>query len=88
VIQTPKLGCRIMRYELADCEWDAIKPMLPRRRTGATNGNSRSLLAVAGRSEVELKTLSLERCTAQYILYQDDFCGRFNYRWVGLDEQT
>jgi hypothetical protein len=32
MIQTPKLGARIMRYELADYEWDAIKPMLPTSR--------------------------------------------------------
>jgi len=31
VIQTPKLGARIMRYELADYEWTAIEPMLPSR---------------------------------------------------------
>jgi hypothetical protein len=24
-------GRRIMRYELADCEWGAIKPILPKR---------------------------------------------------------
>jgi hypothetical protein len=29
LIQTPKLGARFMRYELADYEWVAIKPMLP-----------------------------------------------------------
>ena len=28
VIQTPELGARILRYELADYEWTAIKPML------------------------------------------------------------
>jgi hypothetical protein len=32
VIQTPKLGAGIMRYELADYEWTAIKPMLPTSR--------------------------------------------------------
>jgi hypothetical protein len=26
VIQTPELGAQIMRYELADYEWIAIKP--------------------------------------------------------------
>jgi hypothetical protein len=34
VIQTPKLGARIMRYELADYEWVAIKPMLPNKPRG------------------------------------------------------
>jgi hypothetical protein len=28
VIQSPKLEPRIMRYELSDYEWTAIKPML------------------------------------------------------------
>jgi hypothetical protein len=31
VIQTPELGAQIMRYELADYEWIAIKPMLPNK---------------------------------------------------------
>jgi hypothetical protein len=34
VIQTPKLGLRIMRYELADYEWAAIKPMLRNKHDG------------------------------------------------------
>jgi transposase len=29
MIQNPKPAPRIMRYELNDCEWTAIKPMLP-----------------------------------------------------------
>ncbi|MGH6713861.1 MAG: hypothetical protein ACREEK_33525 [Bradyrhizobium sp.] len=29
MIQAPKLGPRILRYELSDYEWTAIKPMLP-----------------------------------------------------------
>jgi hypothetical protein len=29
MIQAPKLESRIMRYELGDYEWTAIKPMLP-----------------------------------------------------------
>ncbi len=32
VIQAPKLEPRIMRYELSDYEWTAIKPMLPNSR--------------------------------------------------------
>ncbi len=35
VIQTPKLGARIMRYELADYEWVVIKPMLPNSRVAS-----------------------------------------------------
>ena len=31
VIQTPELGARIIRYELADYEWTALKPMLPNK---------------------------------------------------------
>jgi hypothetical protein len=34
VIQTRKLGARIVRYELADYEWVAIKPMLPNKPRG------------------------------------------------------
>jgi hypothetical protein len=29
MIQAPKVEHRIMRYELSDCEWGVIKPMLP-----------------------------------------------------------
>jgi hypothetical protein len=31
VIQAPKPETRIMRYELSDYEWTAIKPMLPNK---------------------------------------------------------
>jgi hypothetical protein len=34
VIQAPKLEPRIMRYELSDYEWTAIKPMLPNKPRG------------------------------------------------------
>jgi hypothetical protein len=34
VIQAPKLGLRIMRYELTDREWAAIGPMLPNKPRG------------------------------------------------------
>jgi transposase len=44
VIQSPKLGVRIMRYELADHEWAAIKPMLPNRPRGGPRVNDRRVL--------------------------------------------
>jgi transposase len=44
VIQTPKLGARIMRYELADYEWVAIKPMLPNKPRGVPWVNDRRVL--------------------------------------------
>jgi hypothetical protein len=34
VIQAPKARARIMRYELTDDEWTAIKPMLPNKPRG------------------------------------------------------
>ncbi len=39
LIQTPELGPRIMRYELADHEWTAIKPMLPNKPRGVPRVN-------------------------------------------------
>jgi hypothetical protein len=44
VIQTPKLGARIVRYELADYEWVAIKPMLPNKPRGVPRVNDRRVL--------------------------------------------
>ncbi|MGX1424557.1 transposase [Bradyrhizobium elkanii] len=44
VIQTPELGARIMRYELADHEWTAIKPMLPNKPRGVPRVNDRRVL--------------------------------------------
>ena len=44
MIQTPKLGARIMRYELADHEWVAIKPMLPNKPRGVPRVNDRRVL--------------------------------------------
>jgi transposase len=44
VIQTPKLRLRIMRYELADDEWIAIKPMLPNKPRGVPRVNDRRVL--------------------------------------------
>jgi transposase len=44
VIQTPKLEARIIRYELADHEWVAIKPMLPNKPRGVPRVNDRRVL--------------------------------------------
>lgn len=41
VIQSPKLGSRIMRYELANHEWGAIKPVLPNKPRGVPRLNDR-----------------------------------------------
>jgi transposase len=42
VIQAPKLlGLEIMRYELTDHEWTAIKPMLPSKPRGVPRVNDR-----------------------------------------------
>src|SRR5207237_6385236 len=39
-----KLGARIMRYELADHEWVAIKPMPPNKPRGVPRVNDRRVL--------------------------------------------
>jgi transposase len=44
VIQAPKQGLRTMRYELADYEWTAIKPMLPNKPRGVRRVNDRRVL--------------------------------------------
>jgi transposase len=44
VIQAPKLEHRTMRYELSDCEWTAIKPMLPNKPRGIRRVNDRRVL--------------------------------------------
>jgi hypothetical protein len=44
VIQTTKLAARIMRYELADYEWAAIKPLLPNKPRGLPRVNDRRVL--------------------------------------------
>jgi hypothetical protein len=43
VIQAPKLEPRIMRYELSDYEWTAIKPMLPNKPRGVRRNDRRVL---------------------------------------------
>jgi hypothetical protein len=44
VIQAPKLEPRIMRYELANLEWTAIKPFLPNKPRGVPRVNDRRVL--------------------------------------------
>jgi transposase len=44
VIQAPKLEPRIMRYELSDYGWTAIKPMLPNKPRGVPRVNDRRVL--------------------------------------------
>jgi transposase len=44
MIQAFKLGARIMRYEFADHEWIAIKPMLPNKPRGVPRVNDRRVL--------------------------------------------
>jgi transposase len=44
VIQAPELEPRIMRYELSDFEWIAIKPTLPNNMRGVRRVNDRRVL--------------------------------------------
>jgi hypothetical protein len=44
VIQAPKPEPRIMRYELSDYEWAAIKPVLPNKPRGVPRVNERRVL--------------------------------------------
>jgi Putative transposase of IS4/5 family (DUF4096) len=43
VIQAPKREHRIMRYELSNYEWTAIKPMLPNKSRGVRINDPRVL---------------------------------------------
>lgn len=44
MIQAPKPAPRMMRYELSDYEWTAIKPMLPNKPRGVRRVNDRRVL--------------------------------------------
>jgi len=53
VLQAPKLEPRIMRYELTDFEWAAMKPLLPNKPRGVPCVIDRRVLASAVRSSAE-----------------------------------
>jgi transposase len=44
MIQALKVEHRIMHYELSDCEWGVIKPMLPNKPRGIPRGDDRRVL--------------------------------------------
>ena len=44
VIQALEPGPRIMRYELTDFEWTAIRPLLPNKPRGVPRVNDREVL--------------------------------------------
>jgi hypothetical protein len=44
VIQAPKVEPQFMRYELSDCEWSVIMPMLPSKPRGVPRVNDRRVL--------------------------------------------
>jgi transposase len=44
MIQAPKVEHRIMRYELSDCEWGVIRPMLPSKPRGIPRVDDRRVL--------------------------------------------
>ena len=44
MIQAPKGEHRIMRYELSDCEWGVIEPMLPNKPRGIPPVDDRRVL--------------------------------------------
>jgi hypothetical protein len=51
VIQALKLEPQIMRYELTDLEWSAIKPFLPNKPRGVPRVNDRRILRCKNVSE-------------------------------------
>jgi transposase len=44
MIQAPKVEPRFMRYELSDCEWSVIRPMLSNKPRGVPRVNDRRVL--------------------------------------------
>jgi transposase len=65
VIQVFKSGLRIMRYELTDYEWAAIKPMLPNKPRGVPGVNDRvSSTAFSGSFDLEHPGEIYRKCSA------------------------
>jgi transposase len=56
MIQAPKPEPRIMRYELSDFEWTAIKPMLPNKMRGVRRANDRRVLNGATDASLDMTT--------------------------------
>jgi hypothetical protein len=65
VIQAPELGARIMRYELADYEWLAIKPITKRY-----NGTLSVTVDSRNETEVTMELLKQAAMTCPKILRQ------------------
>ena len=47
-MQAFKMELDFMRYALTDCEWFAIRPMLPNKPRGVPRVNDRRVLAYSG----------------------------------------
>ena len=58
VIQVPKSDQRILDYELTDCEWRVIKPMLPNKSRGIAHSPSTPPAGVARRVRSALAPLT------------------------------
>ena len=82
VIQAPKPEPRIIRYELSDYEWTAIKPMLPNKPRGVRRVNDRRVLNWVLRSGAPWRDLP-EVYGPRTTCYN-----RFvRWRWAGIWDQ-
>jgi hypothetical protein len=61
MFQALKPEPQIMRYELSDYEWTAIKPMLPNKPRGVRRVNDRCVLNGVPRSRVAPRSLKKTR---------------------------
>jgi hypothetical protein len=59
VIQAPKLEPRIMRYELNDYEWTAIKPMPQNQPHGVRRVNDRRVLSANYLAFIKLASIRI-----------------------------